>query len=56
MPVTVKMRKGIDDNTITYLAAAHSAEDAGACVPDLMRPGSPREGGPAYYRFVQNEA
>ena len=30
IPVTVKMRKGIDDDTLTYLTAARSAEDAGA--------------------------
>ena len=30
VPVTVKMRKGIDDDTLTYLDAARTAEDAGA--------------------------
>ncbi len=29
VPVTVKMRKGIDDNTLTYLDAARAAEDVG---------------------------
>jgi nifR3 family TIM-barrel protein len=29
VPVTVKMRKGIDDETLTYLEAARAAEDAG---------------------------
>jgi nifR3 family TIM-barrel protein len=28
-PVTVKMRKGVDDATLTYLESARSAEDAG---------------------------
>ncbi|MEN2740885.1 tRNA dihydrouridine synthase DusB [Microbacterium sp. X-17] len=30
VPVTVKMRKGIDDEHLTYLEAARAAEDAGA--------------------------
>ena len=35
IPVTVKMRKGIDDDTLTYLTAARSAEDAGAAAISL---------------------
>lgn len=31
IPVTVKMRKGIDDEHLTYLDAARAAEDAGVC-------------------------
>jgi nifR3 family TIM-barrel protein len=30
VPVTVKMRKGLDDGTLTYLEAARAAADAGA--------------------------
>ena len=35
VPVTVKMRKGIDDDTLTYLTAARSAEDAGVAAISL---------------------
>jgi nifR3 family TIM-barrel protein len=35
VPVTVKMRKGVDDETVTYLEAARSAEDAGVAAVAL---------------------
>jgi len=35
VPVTVKMRKGIDDDHLTYLEAARAAEDAGAAAVAL---------------------
>jgi nifR3 family TIM-barrel protein len=35
IPVTVKMRKGIDDQTLTYLDAGRAAEDAGAAAVAL---------------------
>ena len=35
VPVTVKMRKGIDDDNLTYLEAARAAEDAGVAAVAL---------------------
>jgi nifR3 family TIM-barrel protein len=35
VPVTVKMRKGVDEQTLTYLAAARAAEDAGVAAVAL---------------------
>ena len=35
VPVTVKMRKGIDDATLTYVTAGRAAEDAGAAAITL---------------------
>jgi nifR3 family TIM-barrel protein len=35
VPVTVKMRKGVDDATLTYLDAGRAAEDAGAAAVAL---------------------
>jgi nifR3 family TIM-barrel protein len=35
IPVTVKMRKGIDDQTLTYLEAGRAAQDAGAAAVAL---------------------
>jgi len=35
VPVTVKMRKGIDDSSLTYLEAARAAEDAGVAAVAL---------------------
>ncbi|MFP5218710.1 MAG: tRNA dihydrouridine synthase DusB [Actinomycetes bacterium] len=35
VPVTVKMRKGVDEQTVTYLEAARAAEDAGAAAVAL---------------------
>jgi nifR3 family TIM-barrel protein len=35
VPVTVKIRKGIDDHTLTYLDAARAAEDAGVAAITL---------------------
>jgi nifR3 family TIM-barrel protein len=35
VPVTVKMRKGVDDQTLTYLEAGRAAQDAGAAAVAL---------------------
>ena len=35
VPVTVKMRLGVDDRTLTYLAAGRAAQDAGAAAVTL---------------------